>query len=89
MSDNMVGAFGDTSIPDEKQKEILMCCKSEIEEKTGKTYSTFEAIEVKTQVVAGTNYLFTVKTNDDTSIQVKIHQPLPHTGKAPSLMEVM
>ena len=89
MSDNMVGAFGNSSVPDEKQLEILMSCKSSVEEKTGKTYTTFEATEVRTQVVAGTNYLFTVKTDSDTSIQVKIHQPLPHTNKEPSLMEVM
>ena len=83
----MVGGWSDASAkPSEDQLKILNDLKESIEESFSAKYKVFEAIDVKTQVVAGTNYLFKVKVDNDQIIDVKIHQPLPHTGNPPILM---
>merc|ERR1719408_198916 len=38
-----------------------------------------------TQVVAGTNYFVKCKVNGDTFFQVRIFEPLPHTGEPPQV----
>jgi len=81
----MVGGFGEVKTPTEDQIAILMGLKGEIEASVGKEYSNFEAVSVSTQVVAGTNLRFKVKCGDE-YVHAQIHQPLPHTGAPPSLM---
>ena len=57
----MVGGWSDASAkPSEDQLKILNDLKESIEESFSAKYKVFEAIDVKTQVVAGTNYLFKV-----------------------------
>lgn len=62
--------------------------KTDVEAKLGKTFATFLATAFTTQVVAGTNYLFKVHAGGDDYLHVKVHKPLPHTGKEPELMTV-
>jgi hypothetical protein len=70
------------STPDETL--ILNAHKSSVENEMGTTYIRFDVIRVMTQVVAGTNFLFTVQvtTNngDSYSIDVLIHRPLINTS---------
>ena len=66
---------------------ILDSLKSHVEQHCNKSFSKFQALSYKTQVVAGLNYLFKVQV-DDSIIHIKIHKPLPHTQKEPVLMEV-
>jgi len=82
----MPGGFGEGRIPESDEIDILQSVKAAVEGSTGKTYTTFEAVSFTTQVVAGTNYLFKVKVDGEEYIHVKVHKPLPHTGKAPELM---
>lgn len=60
-----------------------------MEEKLGRNnLNVFVGVNVKTQVVAGLNYLFEVQIGDEEVVHVKIHKPLPHTGQPPVLMTV-
>ena len=56
--------------------------------RTNKSYDTFNPVAVKTQVVAGLNYLFKVDVGNGEFIWVKVYQPLPHTGEPPELLDL-
>merc|ERR1711916_400768 len=81
--------MGDASAPDENAKAVLASVKGAVETKQGKTYTTFDPIHVKTQVVAGTNYMFKVLCDEGEVIHVKVHKPLPHTNNPTVLMNVL
>ncbi|KAK1343948.1 hypothetical protein QTO34_014505 [Cnephaeus nilssonii] len=58
-------------------QEIADEVKPQLEEQTNETYEEFEAVEYKTQVVAGINYYIKVRVGDDSYIHIKIFKPLP------------
>ena len=52
-------------------------------------FSSFEAVSVLTQVVAGTNYFLQVKTDEQEGCaHLRIFKPLPHTGAPPQVVAV-
>ncbi|XP_057162826.1 cystatin-A isoform X1 [Ursus arctos] len=51
--------------------------KPQLEEKTNETYQEFEAVEYKTQVVAGINYYIKVRVGDNSYIHLKVFKGLP------------
>lgn len=84
------GGFGKDKSPTSEEHELLNSLKSEIEEKLSKTFNdSFEIISFQTQVVAGLNYIFKVKCNEDEYIHVKVCKPLPHTQQKPFVMNVV
>ncbi|KAM9582801.1 cystatin-A [Trichechus inunguis] len=56
---------------------IAIQVKPQLEEQTNRTYEEFEAVEYKSQVVAGLNYFIKVKIGDNTYIHLKIFESLP------------
>ncbi|EPQ13397.1 Cystatin-A [Myotis brandtii] len=58
-------------------QEIANEVKPQLEAQTNETYEEFEAIEYKTQVVAGINYYIKVRVGHDSYIHIKIFKPLP------------
>lgn len=52
----IVGGLGEARQPDAHVENILSKLKGEIESKTGRVYKSIKPVEVKRQVVAGTNY---------------------------------
>ena len=85
----MVGGFGEVSLPSEQGKVILESVKEAVEAKQGKTYTTFHPTHMRTQVVAGTNYLFKVFCNDGDIIHVKVHKPLNYPQEPAVLMNIL
>ena len=83
----MPGGFGDTRDATADEQGLLDVVKAEVEEKLSKTFATFQALSFQSQVVAGVNYIFKVKC-DNEIIHVKVAKPLPHTNKPPFLMAV-
>lgn len=53
-----------------------------------KNLDTFEPLKVKTQVVAGTNYLVKIHIGNGEHVHSKIFKPLPHTGSPAEVTEV-
>ncbi|KAK3243830.1 hypothetical protein CYMTET_38683 [Cymbomonas tetramitiformis] len=85
----MAGGLGVSSTPDAEQTEIAKHLKSAVETKLGTTFSKFDVEEVRTQVVAGTNYFFKVATGDDSAVHLRVFKGLPHTGGQPELVDAV
>mmetsp|Transcript_23311 Transcript_23311/g.38854 ORF Transcript_23311/g.38854 Transcript_23311/m.38854 type:complete len:105 (-) Transcript_23311:73-387(-) len=81
------GGFGDTKEPTADEQAILDGVQGEVEAQLSKSFAVFQAVSFITQVVAGVNYIFKVKC-DEEIIHVKVCKPLPHTNKPPFVMAV-
>ncbi|XP_063812897.1 cystatin-B-like [Pseudophryne corroboree] len=74
----MVGGLGKSKPADEALQTLCDQVRPEVEAREGRTFSTFTAVECKTQVVSGTNYFIKVQVSDDEFIHVRVHKALPH-----------
>uniref|UniRef100_M3Y094 Cystatin A n=5 Tax=Mustelidae TaxID=9655 RepID=M3Y094_MUSPF len=66
-------------------QEIANEVKPQLEEKTNETYEEFEAVEYKTQVVAGINYYIKVRVGDNSYIHMKVFKGLPQQNSTLTL----
>ncbi|XP_060092258.1 cystatin-B-like [Heteronotia binoei] len=64
---------------------LFLQVKAEVEEKEGKTFEVFDAVEFKTQLVAGKNYFIKVLIGNDKYLHLRIYESLPHENKPPAL----
>ena len=86
MSD-AVNCSNDFSDPaDDTAKALALEMKPKVEQAVGTTYTQFEAVQFTTHVVAGTNYKIKVKVGDGKYVHIKVHVPLPNSGKEKQLM---
>nr|8GT7_B Chain B, Cystatin-A [Homo sapiens]8GT7_D Chain D, Cystatin-A [Homo sapiens] len=58
-------------------QEIVDKVKPQLEEKTNETYGKLEAVQYKTQVVAGTNYYIKVRAGDNKYMHLRVFKSLP------------
>ncbi|XP_064629085.1 cystatin-B-like [Lineus longissimus] len=82
------GGTGEQHAAGEEECKIVAELKGDVEKRTGKSYSTFEAVAVKTQVVAGTNYFIKVRVGDGDYIHLRVFKPLPYTDEPIQLIGV-
>lgn len=83
------GGFGTDREPDDEDRAILLSVKSDVEQRLSQQFSVFEAVAFRTQVVAGTNYMFKVRIGEDSCIHVKVCKPLPHTNQPPFVLSLL
>ena len=83
----MCGGFNNAKDADDKVKAMALELKAQTEQKLGATYTEFEAVKYKTQVVAGTNYLIKVKVGPEQYVHIKVWEKLPCYGGAKELTQ--
>ena len=83
----MCGGFGNALDANDEVKNMAKEMKQQTEQKLGATFTEFEAVKYKTQVVAGTNYLIKVKVGPEQFVHIKVWQKLPCYGGAKELSE--
>ncbi|XP_063806628.1 cystatin-B-like [Pseudophryne corroboree] len=71
------GGTGPVKPADAEVQAICEQMRAPVELKVGKAFSIFQAIQYKTQCVAGTNYFVKVQVGHDEYIHMRIYQPLP------------
>ncbi|NXU73081.1 CYTX protein, partial [Oreotrochilus melanogaster] len=59
--------------------------KPQFEKKTNRNCSTFQAIEYRSQVVAGINYFIKVQISEDEYAHLRVFQALPYENQGPRL----
>ena len=84
---NMFGGASEAKPADDTVKQIVAEIKPKAEAALNSTFTTFEAVSYKTQVVAGTNFLDKVKVDGDKYVHLKVFRPLPCNGTALELLE--
>jgi len=62
--------------------------KESIESKANRQFSTFDPVQVATQVVAGTNYFVKIEVGSGEHIHARIFRSLPHAGQPPQVHSV-
>ncbi|XP_075620537.1 cystatin-A [Balearica regulorum gibbericeps] len=82
----MPGGLSETKPATPEVQHIVNKVKPQFESKENRTYGIFEAIEYRTQVVAGINYFIKVRVSDDNYVHIKVFQSLPHENQGPSLV---
>uniref|UniRef100_A0A8C8RUV7 Cystatin B n=1 Tax=Pelusios castaneus TaxID=367368 RepID=A0A8C8RUV7_9SAUR len=66
-------------------QQIVDEVKLQVEEKEGKRFEVFTAVEFKTQLVAGINYFIKVHVGNDEFLHLRVFKSLPHENKPLSL----
>ena len=79
-----LGGFSDAKTPDKNVKALCNEVKLKVEKALGLSFSEFDAIRYKSQVVNGTNYKIKIQVGNKKFIHIKVHVPL--NGK-PQLLE--
>ncbi|XP_072469918.1 cystatin-A1-like [Notamacropus eugenii] len=83
----MTGGLSETKPATRETQEIVDEVKSQFEEKSNEKYEHFEAVEYKSQVVAGIVYYVKVNLGNDRYAHLKMFKPLPHTHEPTKLMD--
>ena len=77
-----LGGKGDTKDADANVKKLANDVKADVEKSLGTTFTVFDAVSYKTQVVAGTNFFVKVKVGDDKYVHLTVWKKLPAQGGA-------
>ena len=81
----MCGGFKAESPATAEIQSLVDSFKDQIQNSLGGQFSIFIAKTYTTQVVAGTNYKVKIEVDDSKVVEVKIYEPLPHTGNPKQL----
>ena len=76
----MVGGPSEERDADDEVKKLVNDLKAKVEEKRNEKFTTFEAAQFTTQVVAGVMYKIKVKVGDDKYLHLRVLKNLPHKG---------
>ena len=85
----MCGGFTNALDANDEVKAMALELKAQTEQKLGATFSEFEAVKYKTQVVAGTNYMIKVKVGPEQYVHIKVWKKLPCYGGVKELSEAI
>jgi len=75
----MCGGHSSAKVADADIQELVDQVRENVQNQLGRTFTTYEAVSYRSQVVAGTNFTVKVKTDTD-YVHVRIFRPLPGRG---------
>ncbi|XP_069491913.1 cystatin-B-like [Ambystoma mexicanum] len=81
----LCGGTGPSQAATPEVQEMCNQLKADMEKSCGKSFTVFEVIEVRSQVVAGTNYFIKIRCGDEEFVHARVFKPLPHTNQPPQL----
>ncbi|OCT93616.1 cystatin-A isoform X3 [Xenopus laevis] len=76
MTSKKGGGLSEVREPTAEDQKLADQVKEDVVNKIGRNVSTFEVVQVATQVVAGTNYFLKVKVACDEFIHIRIYEDL-------------
>jgi len=85
----MLGGAGNAKIPEKREKVIIQREKEIIESSAGTTFTVFEPVLLKIQVVNGLNYLSKILVDNDEYIHAKINLPSGYPNKPATVIFVL
>ena len=83
----MCGGKSDMRDPDQEVHDFVAGVREAVQNahNGGNAFTDFTCVKYKSQVVAGTNFFFKIKTGEGAFAHVSVFRPLPHTGQAPEV----
>jgi cystatin-A/B len=66
--------------------ELVKSLQTSIEYQLKETFTQFNAIEYRVQVVAGLIYHVKIRISDDSDLHVKLFEPLPYTQETTQVL---
>ncbi|KAM7390449.1 hypothetical protein PAMA_008553 [Pampus argenteus] len=81
------GAYGEI-ITDGKSQKYCDQVKSEVEEKTGKEYTEYVAVQYRIEPAGGRNFLIKVHVGGDNYLHMIVYEPPPYVGGCYTLKRV-
>ncbi|XP_006794586.1 cystatin-B-like [Neolamprologus brichardi] len=88
MADVICGGWSETKTADEQIQKICDNVKNQVEKETHENYVEFHAVEYRSQVVAGANYLIKVHVGGTSYLHLMVWQRLPCDGGQDALTGV-
>ncbi|XP_075053540.1 cystatin-B-like [Mixophyes fleayi] len=82
------GGLGVVKPADDAVQSICDQMRKQAEEKTGRSFSILQAVEYKTQTVAGRNYFIKAHIGSEEFIHLRVYEPLPCYNEEMSLTAV-
>ncbi|KAM9173552.1 cystatin-B-like [Pangshura tecta] len=79
------GGLSDAQPATPEAQQVADEVKLQVEEKEGKKFEVFTAVEFKTQMVAGINYFIKVHVGNEEFLHLRVFKSLPHENKPLSL----
>ncbi|XP_036599998.1 cystatin-A-like [Trichosurus vulpecula] len=80
-TDMIVGGLSETKPATPEIQKIVDEVKSQLEQKTNEKYDCFEAVQYRSQVVAGSVYYVKVHIGCNRYVHLNIYEPLPHRNE--------
>uniref|UniRef100_A0A8D0BY91 Cystatin B n=1 Tax=Salvator merianae TaxID=96440 RepID=A0A8D0BY91_SALMN len=77
----MCGGSSESKPATAETQQIVQEIKPQVEEKEGRQFEVFEAVEFKTQMVAGINYFIKVHAGNNEFLHLRVFRSLPHEKK--------
>jgi cystatin-A/B len=85
----LCGGMSSTSAINPEFFAKIVSLKAGIQAQAGMTFTTFEPVSYKSQVVAGMNYRVKIRVDDGKFIHAKIYEPLPCYNKPIQINDVI
>jgi len=76
----MCGGKGQVNQPNDEIVEIVNNVRSQVEAQANTTYTVFEPVSYRSQVVAGTNFFVKVRVDGDQYVHFRVFRALPCNG---------